>query len=58
MDDDGVERRQTNLRLATDIKRRLEADAKRNRRRMSAHAEHILDQHLPPLDGERAAAAG
>lgn len=50
MDDDGVKREQTNLRLATDIKARLDADARRNRRSMTAHMEYLIDTHTPPLE--------
>lgn len=50
MDEDGVKREQTNLRLAIDIKARLDADARRNRRSMTAHMEYLIDTHTPPLE--------
>lgn len=51
------DREQTLIRLTPEIKRRLRDDAKRNRRSMSAHLEHLIDLHTPPLDGDATAAA-
>lgn len=45
------------LRLAPDIRARLQADADRNRRSLNAHIEHVLDEHLPALEDMPASVA-
>lgn len=60
MDDhgDGGARKGFLIRLRPDIKKRLRVDAGRHDRSMSAHIEHLIDEHTPTLDGEPTRAAG